>query len=185
MKQGQGLFQRVSFHHSRKLFLVKQFGNELNSFSLRSLTAYPKCFCAGWCISPTRMITKIHRERISRTESLLDPPPTVWKTPKTFLPKCTAVDFLKFPRTTRIVILLRSIRHQQQCNVGQQQGKEAFKWNIDHLLPRAYGLQRWECYWHSCLSITVVILMTIFHTCHAHVIWSSSTVYEKGQQKNL
>lgn len=47
MKQGLGLFERMSFRHSRKLLLVKQFVNELNSFSLRSLTAYPKCFCAG------------------------------------------------------------------------------------------------------------------------------------------
>lgn len=46
-KQGSGLFERMSFRHSRKLLLVKQFVNELNSFSLRSLTAYPKCFRAG------------------------------------------------------------------------------------------------------------------------------------------
>lgn len=52
MEQGSRLFERMSFRHSRKLLLVKQFVNELNSFSLRSLTAYPKCFCRPGAFPP-------------------------------------------------------------------------------------------------------------------------------------
>lgn len=185
MKQGLGLFERMSFRHSRKLLLVKQFVNELNSFSLRSLTA---CFCAGLVHFPhTDDYINTPRKDFSYRFPFCAPHPQRGRPLKHFCRSASPQIFSNFLKPPALLSDCGLQDTSSRATWGSSRAKRVLNGilTIYHQGNMIFR-QRWECYWLSCLRLTVVIFMTIFHTCQAHVIWSSSAIYdcmEKGQQK--